>query len=289
MFPFSGGAGGAEGAPSDPWASAAGGWNDPRNVPPAADWATAFPPKAGAAAPGATPPAPELAAPGSPQHPESAPRTAAQLPGSAPPGPASPSGGVMQGALFNWLLTQVKVLIDSQINTARNQADQNFKVEMGRMQKEVQSIQVITEQQSNVTAALSKDLGGVAQELVRINTQLNAVQQQMIEQRQLSTRVQLALDRGIKQLVDMDKRLHSVGAPPSVGMMRALNGAMADQQMMEKQQQLAMMHGVAPNTAGARSRHRKAKKDGGKSLRADAPAFVPGGAPEAAPPAADAA
>merc|ERR1719409_854545 len=117
----------------------------------------------------------------------------------------------------------------------------------------------------------------------RMNSQVATMQQQLVAQRSVASGTQLALDRGIKQLVDMDKRLLSVGAPPSSGMMRAFVGGLTQAAEMQEQH-MAMVQSMgqagAAGPAAARNRSRKAKKET-KSLRAEAPEFVPGGAPEA--------
>jgi len=106
---------------------------------------------------------------------------------------------------------------------------------------------------------------------------------------------------GIKQLVDMDKRLLSVGAPPSSGMMRAFVGGLTHAAEMHEQQQQHLAHQMLVREAHAqglaqaqglmqqsRTRSRKGKKEGGKTLRAEAPEFIPsapapnGGAADAA-------
>jgi len=163
---------------------------------------------------------------------------------------------------------QVGVLIDNQIKRAKIEAEQNFKVEMSKMRKELHGVQVFTEQQGKVIAALSKDLGGVAQELTRVNGQLATLQAQIVQHRQVTSTVQHALDRGIKQLLDMDKRIMSVGGPPSSGMMRGFPGQLG----AEFEHQIGL--GAAGNLP--RNRTRK-KKDGPKSLRAEAPEFIPAG------------
>jgi hypothetical protein len=181
------------------------------------------------------------------------------------------------------------MLIDTQIKRAKFEAEQNFKLEMGKMKKELQSVQVLTEQQGKVIATLSKDLGVVATEMQRMNSQVATMQQQLLSQRQVASGTQLALDRGIKQLVDMDKRLLSVGAPPSSGMMRAFVGGLTQAAEMHEQQQHlahqmlvreAQAHGLAQAQGlmqQGRTRTRKGKKEG-KTLRAEAPEFVPSSA-----------
>lgn len=250
MFPpASSGAGGN----ANPWA-----WSDPRGgagSSSAADWAG---PTGGKdkEAPGAGP----AAATGS-----------AQAAGGAPP-----SNAALQGNLFQWLLAQVGLLIDTQIKKAKVEAEQNFKMEMGKLRKELQSVQVFTEQQGKVISALSKDLGGVSQDMYKLNQQLTGMQAQILQHRQVASATQVALDRGIKQLVDMDKRLVSVGAPPSSGMMRAFVGGLS--QAAEIQEQHMAMVQSLQGAGAARTRSRKGKKEGQvKSLRAEAPEFVPGG------------
>jgi hypothetical protein len=184
------------------------------------------------------------------------------------------------------------MLIDTQIKRAKFEAEQNFKLEMGKMKKELQSVQVLTEQQGKVIATLSKDLGVVATEMQRMNSQVATMQQQLLSQRQVASGTQLALDRGIKQLVDMDKRLLSVGAPPSSGMMRAFVGGLTQAAEMHEQQQAQhIAHQMLVREAHAqglaqaqglmqqgRTRSRKGKKEG-KTLRAEAPEFIPSSAP----------
>jgi hypothetical protein len=187
------------------------------------------------------------------------------------------------------------MLIDTQIKRAKFEAEQNFKLEMGKMKKELQSVQVLTEQQGKVIATLSKDLGVVATEMQRMNSQVATMQQQLLSQRQVASGTQLALDRGIKQLVDMDKRLLSVGAPPSSGMMRAFVGGLTQAAEMHEQQQQHLAHQMLVREAHVqglaqaqglmqqgRTRSRKGKKEGGKTLRAEAPEFIPSAAPNGA-------
>merc|ERR1719248_201535 len=126
----------------------------------------------------------------------------------------------------------------------------------------------------------------------RLNQQLTGMQTQLLQHRQVSSATQVALDRGIKQLVDMDKRLLSVGAPPSSGMMRAFVGGLTQAAEMHEQQQAQhIAHQMLVREAHAqglaqaqglmqqgRTRSRKGKKEG-KTLRAEAPEFIPSSAP----------
>jgi septation ring formation regulator EzrA len=177
-------------------------------------------------------------------------------------------------------------MVDTQIKRAKLDAEQNFKIEMARMKKDVQSVSVLTDQQGKVISALSKDLGGVSAEIQRMNAMISGMQAQLLSQRQITSATQVALDQGMKQLVDMDKRLMSVGAPPSSGMMNAFVGGLT--QAAETHQQILEHHMMAREAQGGKQgRARKGKKDG-KTLRAEAPEFIPAdmsGAPEMVAPA----
>jgi len=266
MFPSA--SSGAGGGNANPWA-----WSDPRagGAPGAADWT----------APAGAPKDKEAPAAGS----AAAAAAVAAAAGSAQAAGAPPSSASLQGNLFQWLLAQVGLLIDTQIKRAKVEAEQNFKLEMGKLRKELQSVQVFTEQQGKVISALSKDLGGVSQDMYKLNQQLTGMQAQILQHRQVASATQVALDRGIKQLVDMDKRLVSVGAPPSSGMMRAFVGGLS--QAAEIQEQHMAMVQSMQGAGAARTRTRKGKKEGvPRSLRAEAPEFVPGGGVEAEIPTA---
>merc|ERR1719379_1353335 len=89
-----------------------------------------------------------------------------------------------------------------------------------------------------------------------MNSQVATMQQQLLSQRQVASGTQLALDRGIKQLVDMDKRLLSVGAPPSSGMMRAFVGGLTQAAEMHEQQQQHLAHQMLVREAHARGSSR---------------------------------
>lgn len=150
--------------------------------------------------------------------PATAPGTAPSA--SAPAAPAAPaatpagtpaagtgSGGSDSAALVQWLLMQVGYMVDNQIKRARAEAEQNFKFELGKLKRDLATLQQFTEKQGTVIASVSKDLAAARTEVARAAQTINGCKIHCSQQQQLMHTIQLALGNVVKELDDVDKRL----------------------------------------------------------------------------------
>jgi len=120
---------------------------------------------------------------------------------------AAAGGGGDSAALVQWLLMQVGFMVDNQIKRARAEAEQNFKVELGKLKRDLATLQQFTEKQGTVIASVSKDLAAARTEVARAAQTINGCKIHCSQQQQLMHTIQLALGNVVKELDDVDKRL----------------------------------------------------------------------------------
>jgi hypothetical protein len=102
---------------------------------------------------------------------------------------------------------QVGFMVDNQIKRARAEAEQNFKVELGKLKRDLATLQQFTEKQGTVIASVSKDLAAARTEVARAAQTINGCKIHCSQQQQLMHTIQLALGNVVKELDDVDKRL----------------------------------------------------------------------------------
>jgi hypothetical protein len=107
---------------------------------------------------------------------------------------------------------QVGFMVDNQIKRARAEAEQNFKVELAKLKRELTTLQQFTEKQGSVIATVSKDLANARTEVARAGNTINGCKIHCSQQQQLMHTIQLALGNVVKELEDVDKRLAIVGS-----------------------------------------------------------------------------
>jgi hypothetical protein len=115
-----------------------------------------------------------------------------------------------------WLLMQVGFMVDTQIKRARHEAEQNFKVELGKMKRDLTVLQQFSEKQGQVIASVSKDLASVRAEVARTSTSFQGCKMHCTQQHQLMHTIQLALNNVLKELEDVDKRVQVVQETPEM-------------------------------------------------------------------------
>merc|ERR1719231_1838668 len=98
-------------------------------------------------------------------------------------------------------------MVDNQIKRARAEAEQNFKVELGKLKRDLATLQQFTEKQGTVIASVSKDLAAARTEVARAAQTINGCKIHCSQQQQLMHTIQLALGNVVKELEDVDKRL----------------------------------------------------------------------------------
>merc|ERR1719487_2056306 len=133
-------------------------------------------------------------------------------------GVGGPQGGSAEGASAYYLLAQVSMMIDMQIKRAKQEAEQNFRTEMAKVRRDTQGVQVFTEQQVNVVAAVSKDCAFVRGEVSRLTASVHVCKQQLVQQQQVCAAMQLTLDQVYKKFDELEKKFTAIGLPSTMGM-----------------------------------------------------------------------
>merc|ERR1719487_2513705 len=133
-------------------------------------------------------------------------------------GVGGPQGGSAEGASAYYLLAQVSMMIDMQIKRAKQEAEQNFRTEMAKVKRDTQGVQVFTEQQVNVVAAVSKDCAFVRSEVSRLTASVHVCKQQLLQQQQVCSAMQLTLDQVNKKFEELEKKFTAIGLPSTAGM-----------------------------------------------------------------------
>merc|ERR1719316_375500 len=155
------------------------------------------------------------------------------MPGGGGGGAGGPTGGSAEGASAYYLLAQVSMMIDMQIKRAKQEAEQNFRTEMAKVRKDTQGVQVFTEQQVNVVAAVSKDCAFVRSEVSRLTASVHVCKQQLVQQQQVCAAMQLTLDQVNKKFEDLEKKFTAIGLPSTVGMGGMMPGMEQSEELMQ--------------------------------------------------------
>merc|ERR1719316_1988355 len=139
------------------------------------------------------------------------------MPGGGGGGAGGPTGGSAEGASAYYLLAQASMMIDIQIKRAKQEAEQNFRTEMAKVRRDTQGVQVFTEQQVNVVAAVSKDCAFVRSEVSRLTASMHVCKQQLVQQQQVCAAMQLTLEQVNKKFEALEKKFTEIGLPSTSG------------------------------------------------------------------------
>jgi len=184
-------------------------------------------------------------------------------------------------------------MVDNQIKRARAEAEQNFKVELGKLKRDLATLQQFTEKQGTVIASVSKDLAAARTEVARAAQTINGCKIHCSQQQQLMHTIQLALGNVVKELDDVDKRLLVVTDGESDPRLYSEGGYMGDYSATEDFGAMTLGGDEGGEAAGVA---KETKLDAGaqefvpgaatasKDMDAGAPVFVPQGMKVAPPP-----
>jgi hypothetical protein len=188
---------------------------------------------------------------------------------------------------------QVGFMVDNQIKRARAEAEQNFKVELGKLKRDLATLQQFTEKQGTVISSYTNDLAPARTEVARAAQTINGCKIHCSQQQQLMHTIQLALGNVVKELDDVDKRLAVVTDGEADPSLYTEGAYMGDYGATEEF--AAMNLGVGAEAVGAVAKETKldagaqefvpgAASAPSKDMDARAPEFVPQGIKVSPPP-----